>query len=120
MLGPPNQGSEVVDRFSTWKIFKSLNGPAGGELGTDNNSAPNQLGRVNFELGVVAGDRSINWINSLMIEGPNDGKVSVESTKVEGMKEQVVVHTSHPFMMKNKDVLRLTLNFLRWGTFKSR
>jgi triacylglycerol lipase len=117
MLGPPNKGSEVVDRFGRWGIFKTLNGPAGNELGTNDLSVPNQLGRVNFELGVIAGDRSINWINSLMIQGPDDGKVSVEHTKVDGMKEHIVVHTTHPFMMKNKKVLRYTLNFLRSGTF---
>ena len=117
MLGPPNKGSEVVDRIGMWRVFKFLNGPAGNELGTHDQSVPNQLGRVSFELGVIAGDRSINWINSLMIHGPDDGKVSVERTKVEGMKEHIVVHTTHPFMMKNKKVLRCTLNFLCFGTF---
>ena len=75
MLGPPNQGSEVVDALGSWSIFRKLNGPAGGELGTKPESTPNQLGPVEVELGVIAGDRSINWINSLMIEGPDDGKV---------------------------------------------
>ena len=117
MLGPPNKGSEVVDRIGRWGVFKSLNGPAGNELGTNDQSVPNQLGPVNFELGVIAGDRSINWINSLMIQGPDDGKVSVERTKVDGMKEHIVVHATHPFMMKNEDVLRYTLNFLHSGTF---
>jgi hypothetical protein len=117
MLGPPNKGSEVVDKIGIWRVFKFLNGPAGNELGTHDQSVPNQLGKVSFELGVIAGDRSINWINSLMIQGPDDGKVSVERTKVEGMKEHIVVHTTHPFMMKNKRVLRCTLSFLRSGTF---
>lgn len=119
MLGPPNQGSEVVDRIGQWRVFKFLNGPAGNELGTHDQSVPNQLGSVNFELGVIAGDRSINWLNSLMIQGADDGKVSVERTKVKGMKEHIVVHTAHPFMMKNKKVLRCTLSFLRFGTFNT-
>lgn len=119
MLGPPNKGSEVVDRIGGWEIFKFLNGPAGNELGTDDQSVPNRLGRVNFELGVVAGDRSVNWINSLMIHGPDDGKVSVDRTMVEGMKDHIVVHTTHPFMLKNKNVLQFTLNFLRSGAFNA-
>ena len=117
MLGPPNQGSEVVDNMGGWWIFQKLNGPAGAELGTSSLSTPALLGPVQFELGVIAGDRSINWINSLMIKGPDDGKVSVERTKVVGMKEHIVVHTTHPFMMKNEKVLRLTLNFIRTGSF---
>ncbi|GAA5483816.1 alpha/beta fold hydrolase [Haloferula sargassicola] len=119
MLGPPNQGSEVVDRLGEWRLFKKLNGPAGGMLGTRDDSAPNLLPAVDFELGVVAGDRSINWINSAMIAGPDDGKVSVKRTGVEGMKEQVVVHATHPYLMKNRKVIELTLRFLRSGSFGS-
>ena len=118
MLGPPNQGSEVTDRIGDWKLYQSLNGPAGQELGTGNQSTPNRLGRVHFELGVIAGDRSINWINSRMIPGPDDGKVSVERTQVDGMKDHIVVHTTHPMMMRNAQVLQYTLNFLRTGAFR--
>mgnify|MGYP001086433325 CR=1 FL=1 len=117
MLGPPNCGSEVVERIGHWWLFKVLNGPAGSELGTDRDSTPNQLGSVDFELGVIAGDRSINWINSLMIDGSDDGKVSVERTRVEGMKEQVIVHLTHPFLMKRKQVIDLTIGFLKNGNF---
>jgi triacylglycerol lipase len=120
MLGPPNHGSEVVDHLKGWRLFKWINGPAGRELGTDCDSAPNRLGPVVFELGVIAGDRSINWINSLMIPGPNDGKVSVESTKVAGMKEHLVLHTTHPMMMKNRRVISATLRFLATGSFVER
>jgi hypothetical protein len=118
MLGPPNQGSEVVDRLGGWWLFRKLNGPAGSELGTDPDSTPNMLGPVDFELGVIAGDRSINWINSLMINGKNDGKVSVERTKVAGMKELLVVHLAHPFLMRNKAVIGYTLSFLKHEYFK--
>lgn len=119
MLGPPNQGSEVVDTLGSWLVFRKVNGPAGGELGTGPDSTPNRLGPVEFELGVIAGDRSINWINSLMIEGRDDGKVSVERTKVTGMKEHLVVHATHPYLMKNKAVIENTIQFLKTGSFFS-
>lgn len=118
MLGPPNRGSEVVDSLKSWKLFQKLNGPAGSELGTEAGSVPNTLGPVNFECGVIAGDRSINWINSLaMIDGRDDGKVSVERTKVAGMKEHLVVHSTHTFMMRNKKVIAATIRFLKAGSF---
>lgn len=117
MLGPPNQGSEVVDQLGDYELFAAIHGPAGKQLGTDSNSIPNQLGPVTFELGVIAGDRSINWINSGMIAGPDDGKVSVASTKVEGMKEHLVLHVTHPYLMKNPRVIRETICFLRTGMF---
>ena len=118
MLGPPNQGSEVVDSLKGWYLFRKLNGPAGSEMGTGKDATPNKLGPVNFECGIIAGDRSINWINSLtMIDGKDDGKVSIENTKVEGMKEHIVIHTTHTFMMRNKKVIANTIRFLKTGTF---
>lgn len=121
MLAPPNQGSEVTDRIGSWWLYRMLNGPAGAELGTASHSVPNRLGPVGFELGVIAGDRSINWINSIvMIPGPDDGKVSVARTKVEGMKEHLLLHVSHPFIMKNRRVIRNTVSFLKTGAFEGR
>jgi triacylglycerol lipase len=101
----------------TYFMFK-VNGPAGLELGTHQDAVPNRLGPVKFELGVIAGDRSINWINSLMVEGKDDGKVSVERTKVEGMKDHLVVHVTHPLLMRNNTVIESTIAFLKTGMFR--
>jgi len=120
MLAPPNQGSEVVDRIGHWRAFKAVNGPAGGELGTADNSPPKALGPVDFPLGIIAGDRSINWINSCIIPGSDDGKVSVEHTKVKGMTDHIVLHRTHPMIMKRNDSIMLTLRFLRKGRFLDR
>jgi triacylglycerol lipase len=117
MLAPPNQGSELVDKLSGFKIFKWINGPAGNEMGTDRDSLPNLLGPANFPLGIIAGDRSINWINSLLIPGPDDGKVSVERAKLAGMTDFLVVHATHPLIMRNREVIRQTIAFLRNGKF---
>jgi len=117
MLGPPNQGSEIVDQLGDRWIFSAINGPAGRQLGTKPDSRPNQLGPVSFDLGVIAGDRSINWINSLLIPGADDGKVSVQRTKVTGMKAHLVIHATHPYLMKNPDAIRATVHFLREGSF---
>lgn len=119
MLGPPNAGSEVVDCLGGWRLFSWINGPAGNELGTSETSAPNRLGPPRFEAGVLAGKYSINWINSLaMIEGPDDGKVSVERTKLDGMRDHLVLPTSHPFLMRNRKAIAQTAHFLRQGEFR--
>lgn len=117
MLGPPNQGSEVVDKLGGWWIFKKLNGPAGDELGTDKNSTPNKLGPANFCAGVIAGNLSINWINSWLIPGQDDGKVSIERTKLAGMADHIVIASAHPFIMRNRTAIRQTVYFLRNGQF---
>lgn len=117
MLAPPNQGSEVVDRLGWLFLFKWINGPAGNELGTDKDSAPNRLGPARFPVGIIAGDRSINWINSLLIPGPDDGKVSVQRAKLAGMSDFLVLHTTHTFIMRNDEAIRQTIQFLRTGKF---
>ena len=118
MLSPPNHGSEVIDKIGCFKVVQWVNGPAGRELGTGLKSTPLTLGPVDFELGVITGDRSINWINSTMIPGKDDGKVSINSAKVEGMKAFKVVHATHPFIMKKKKVITDVVIFLKEGRFQ--
>jgi len=85
MLGTPNHGSEVVDNLRDVPGFVALNGPAGLELGTEPNSVPNRLGPAVYDTAVVAGTASINLLLSNFLPNPDDGKVSVESARLEGM-----------------------------------
>jgi triacylglycerol lipase len=120
MLAPPNRGSEIVDKLGGLSLFKWINGPAGNQLGTDTNSLPNELGPAHFTVGIIAGDRSVNWINSLfLIPGRDDGKVSVEKARLDGMSGFVVIHATHMFITYNDQAIRQTMQFLRTGKFKT-
>ena len=117
MLAPPNKGSEVVDTLHKMPGYHWLNGPAGLQLGTGANSVPLRLGPANFKLGVIAGTSTFNPILSLMLPNPDDGKVSVASTTLEGMSDHISMPVTHTFMMRNDDVIKQVLHFLKHGAF---
>ncbi|MEM1262452.1 MAG: alpha/beta fold hydrolase [Pseudomonadota bacterium] len=119
MLGPPNQGSEVVDVLGKTPAFRWANGPAGAQLGTDpKTSTPLQLGPANFEVGVIAGNRTVNFLLSRYLPGADDGKVSVASTKLQGMTDHIVLPATHTFMMSNAGAITQVKYFLENGRFK--
>ncbi len=119
MMAPPNKGSQVVDCLREIPGVKLLQGPVISELGTDKTSVPNSLGPANFSVGIIAGSDTSNLFLSSFLSGPNDGKVSVESTRLDGMRDHITMPVTHSFIMKNNKVIAQTIYFLKNGKFKS-
>ena len=117
MLAPPNQGSQAVDEMEGIPGFDWLNGPAGYQLGKGPESLPLRLGVPEFDFAVIAGDRTIDPITSAILDDPDDGKVSVSDTRLEGMRDFVVMPVSHAMIMQDRDVISLVMNYLARGSF---
>lgn len=117
MLAPPNAGSELVDRWQNCSIGRAFLGASRRELGTRDVDLPRKLGPVRFECGVIAGDRSMNPLLSAQLPSPNDGKVTVERTPVEGMKDFIILHSTHTWLMCRRRTIRQTIRFLTRGSF---
>lgn len=117
MLAPPNRGSAAVDAMQEIPGFDWLNGPAGFQLGKGKASIPLRLGEPDFEFAVVAGNRSIDPLTSAVLPNPDDGKVSVADTRLDGMSDFRVVEVSHAYIMQDEEVIELVLRFLADGTF---
>lgn len=117
MIGPPNQGSNAADVLRGLPGLDWINGPAGAQLGKGPDSVPLQLGRADFDVGIIAGNRTIDPVTSSVLNNPDDGKVAVEDTKLEGMADFRLVGSSHAFIMKRTDVIEYVRNFLENGDF---
>jgi pimeloyl-ACP methyl ester carboxylesterase len=118
LLGPPNSGSEIADLLHQSWLYRYLLGPAALQLVTHHpESLAALLGPVTFELGVIAGDRALDPLGYLLLPGPNDGRVCVARTRVDGMADHLVLHTTHALMMRNSQVIHQTVHFLRHGRF---
>lgn len=116
MLGPPNKGSEVADFIADWDLYKQVYGPAGQDLTTHAATPPALPPQV--EVGVIAGTQS--WLaplSALLLGGASDGRVSVEATKIDGMKDHIAMSATHSFIMYHPSVKRQVLHFLRNGSF---
>ena len=117
MLSPPNNGSELVDIWSKWPGFDWINGPAGIQMGTGENSLALQLGPANFDVGIITGKNTTNPLFSILIPGEDDGKVSVERARLEGMADFLVVPEAHSFIMRDSAVIEQSAYFLEHGQF---
>ena len=118
MLSPPNSGSEIADSLRDLKLYQWMMGPAGQQLGTDANSLPNTLDRIDATVGIITGNSTSDPWFSPFIPGEDDGKVSVESARLEEMTDFLVVEAGHTFIMSNRSVLEQIHHFLKKGTFK--
>ena len=117
-IGTPNGGSEVADFMRSFAAYRLLYGPAGQQLVTDQERFASIFAGEGFDLGIIAGDRSINPLASYLIGKPSDGKVSVESTKLASAADHVVVRCTHTGLPHNKTVWRQAAVFLRSGNFE--
>ena len=119
MLGTPNSGSEIADRLKNFGAYRAFFGPAGQQLGTQRSAVDDaMLPPVNYPVGIIAGNRSIDPVAGTMLPKPHDGRVSVANTKLDGMKDHIVIRTSHPWLVRNSVAIEQAIAFLVEGKFK--
>ncbi len=116
MLAPPNQGSEYADWLQSFVLYRLFYGPAGQQL-TTHIAKTQPFPLINAELGVIAGDRSLDPLSVFLMPGKHDGKVTVASTQLNQMKDYIVLHASHSFIMMRQKAISQVLYFLAHGMF---
>ncbi len=116
MLAPPNGGSEVSDLIHNIAPYKWYYGSAGDELTTEAQSK--NKSDIYYDLGIIAGTKEWPYfVAAFVTPGKSDGRVTVEKTKLEGMKDHVSVNGTHTFIMDKTDVHIQIAQFLKNGVF---
>jgi triacylglycerol lipase len=120
LLAPPNAGSLVADRLSRSALCRWLIGPNLSRLGTSTADAiAPKLAAPDYEVGIIAGNTSINPVFSRWQNGANDGAVSVDSARLAGTRDFLVVPYSHTLMLWRDATAAQVLAFLRTGRFSN-
>ena len=117
MLSPSNQGSELVDLLRQVPLYRWVTGPAGQEIGRGPEAVIHRLKPIEIEVGVIAGNRSLNLLSSAFLDGADDGLVSVKSTMLPEMHDFIVVPNNHTFIMRDPLVMKQVAHFLKHGRF---
>lgn len=119
MLGVPNRGADMADRFRANLLFKVIFGPAGQQLVTEaNDDFIADLPTPPFPFGIVAGGRNTAKGYNPLIRGDNDGTVGVRSTRLPGATDYILLPILHSFMMGDSEAITHTLRFLDTGKFR--
>jgi|TARA_B110000908_G_scaffold12194_1_gene14162 triacylglycerol lipase len=113
MLAPPHQGSEIVDYLSRYGPMRLSLGPAGMQLGSGKIDAPTLPEEI--DSAIIMGKQSFFPLFRRLLDDDNDGFVSVERGKIDGMNEFHVVDADHTFIASEPRVMEMTHKFLRDG-----
>lgn len=119
MLGPPNHGSSLAVRFGDDKLFSTVLGKPGEELGRQWTWLEGDLAVPQCEFGIIAGGlRNEKGFNPL-VPGDDDGVVAVATTRLPGASDFIMVPVLHPLLPAESRVMDYTLSFLQNGYFVS-
>lgn len=118
LIGTPNKGTPVVDKYQD-SCWMKMTGPTTLALSTDKKSFPNSIADPYYPVGVIAGV-SEDSSNEDILPGQDDGLVPLESTKVNGMTDFIVIESSHWMLRYDREVASQTIEFLQYGKFQKK
>ncbi|ARU56935.1 lipase [Oleiphilus messinensis] len=115
MLSPPNQGSELSERFAGRWWFDGVVGPAASSL--TQHGIISRLAPLTVPVGIIAAKRNWSlWPDALLPE-PNDGTVSLSSMALPEMNDWIEIESGHAMMRFNSAVQAQILHFLQHSHF---
>lgn len=109
LIAPPNRGARLAALLKRNTAFRLLAGPAGQQLADPEGSVVPPLTDRHLVIAGVRG--SAKGFNPLL-EGDDDGVVSLAETDLGPNSERVLVKGIHTFIMHHPDTIRTAVEFL--------
>jgi pimeloyl-ACP methyl ester carboxylesterase len=121
MIGTPNLGTAKIDAFHSRRWFRRLYGDRSmTQMRASNRRFFQDMGVPQVEFGVIAGGRGDARGYSRLLEGDDDGAVPVESAKLAGAADFILLPHTHTVLVLAPETARQVSAFLRDGRFASR
>lgn len=118
MLGTPNYGAEMADYFKRNVVYRTVFGPAGRQLVTDEQGLIFTLPTPPCEFAVIAGGRGNETGWNPFIPGDDDGTVTVASARLAGAADSSLVPVLHHALLGDREVSRQVARFLKTGRLR--
>ena len=117
MLSPPNQGSELSEKFGSEGWYQQIVGTAGASLTKKDSGIIVNLKPVEEPVGIIAAYRNWSLWPSTWLPEPNDGTVSVASMKLAEMDDFVLINSGHAMIRFDDATQEQIRHFLSTGRF---
>ena len=119
MIAPPNHGSIAATRLADNALFKATFGESGQQLGVNWQDLESRLATPSGEFGIIAGGSGGRIGLNPFLPGDDDGRITVETTRLAGAADFIVVPALHELIGHDPRVFDYTLKFLTEGCFVS-
>jgi pimeloyl-ACP methyl ester carboxylesterase len=117
LMGSPLAGSRAAHRLSSWAVGRAIMGRGVAE---ELLSERERVWTAPRELGVIAGTVNVGLgrvVNTY--DGPSDGTIYVDETRIVGSREHKLVPVSHTGMPFSRKLAESVARFLGSGMFGS-
>ena len=118
LIATPNSGSEYASVIKKYDFVKYFLGQTIEDLSKDSVIMRSIPEEVNYETGVISANFTLNFLSRFFIlKDECDGTVTVESTKIRGMKDHIIIPSTHSLIIFNQKAIDNVVSFIKNGFF---
>ena len=111
-ISPPSHGSQLSDNPIS-DIIKDTLGDAVKQFKTSSDSFVNSLGEPDYQCYVMIGNKSGNFLYSILIPGIDDGMVPFKTSRLNNCNYKVIENATHTSILEDKRTLNEIADYLK-------